>query len=346
MKNNVQQVMWIRVGALGDLLVSLEALKLTCERFPLAKIWIVGSPLWLDLIDPAQWPQINGVLVCENGKTAQMFELSGTSEWVAVRGERSLADFAKNVQVTVNLRIESYRFSWFAWPQVPVRIGSSPWYMKWLYTHWFPWLGKEPEIHERDWYSLVAGADGSEESVPLPFPLIKSGLPALKRLNEMKLKSLWQLEKSKYILINPTSSRREKAWPSAQFRELCLRLKNQGTEVVVVGAPKETSWLQEVAGGDFRIIQPKTFMDLADLVGGAQFLVTNTSSLQFVAASMGTPTVTLMGLASPLRWGPLGPKDSTVCAEGDFHQISDLFELEREAYASIPLERVLAACRF
>lgn len=337
---SVQQVMWVRVGALGDLLVSLEALKVTCDRFSHAKIWIVGSKLWLDLVDPIQWPQVNGIILSEDGKSGQLFEHDG-EDWVPSKTKKNLTFFARSCQASVNLRIESFRFSWFAWARIPIRIGSSPWPMKWLYTHWFPWLGKEPAIHERDWYTRVASTIKGEEKIKLPYELKKTGLPRLKKFNETKIKSFWKLEKSNYILMNPTSSRREKAWPSEKYRELALSLRSGKYEVLILGAPKETEWLKEVAGEDFRIIQPKTLFDLADLIGGARLLIANTSSSQFMAASMGTPAVVLMGNATPLRWGPVGPKDQTVCAEGDFSNVSDLFERDRAAYASIPVEKVL-----
>ncbi len=334
------------MGALGDLLVSLEALKITCDRFPNAQVWIVGSALWLDLIEPTMWPRVNGIIVSEDGKWGQMFEYSPIErEWVLVGEKRKLSLFAKSCQASVNLRIESFRFSWFVWPWVPIRIGSCPWVMKWLYTHWLPWLGKEPAIHERDWYSLVAGAGREEKPLALPYQLKMTGLPPLKMISETKLRSLWKLEKGKYVLVNPTASRREKAWPSEKFRKLCGKLESEKLEVIVIGAPKETEWLKEVAGENVRLIQPKSLMDLADVVGGARFLVTNTSSLQFVAASMKTPVITLMGLAAPLRWGPVGSKDKTVCAKEDFSSMKDLFERDRAAYASIPFELVWSAVK-
>ena len=111
-------------------------------------------------------------------------------------------------------------------------------------------------------------------------------------------------------------------------------------ELLVIGSPAETEWLKQVAGQETPIVQPKNLRTLIDVIGEAQAVITNTSSLQFFANSMGAPTVTLMGRTFPARWGPLAPTDLTICGDLPSPPMKDIFVEETVAYKSIPVELV------
>ncbi len=113
---------------------------------------------------------------------------------------------------------------------------------------------------------------------------------------------------------------------------------------MIVGAPNESEWLSQVAGTEFPIVQPPSLGELIDVVSGANVLITNTSSVQFIAAGTRTPSITLMGRSEPVRWGPVGPQDIVVRGEIPNPRPADLFEEERLAYESISVGRVLEAC--
>jgi ADP-heptose:LPS heptosyltransferase len=230
-------------------------------------------------------------------------------------------------------------------------------------THWSPWLGKEPAIHECEWYSNVVEAP-KRKLWPLGFErenrallsksgeCPKSGLPSLKEPNRDTVSELTsnnrllgKVQFGQYVLVNPTASRIEKAWPAAKFRELCLALKPMlqqlGKRIVVVGAPNETEWLYLVAGRDFHVVQPQSLGELIDVVAGSSLLVTNTSSVQYIAAGTKTQTITLMGRALPLRWGPVGPSDRVIRGTIPANA-SDIFEEEQLGYESITVDSVLS----
>lgn len=329
------------MGALGDLLVSLKALDTAFHRFPNAKFWIIGSKLWTEILDPRVWPRIDGILISENGKNGSFYE-PRIDKWILRSPFLTCQELYRQADATVNLRIESYRFAWGPWRAlVPTRIGSCQRHMRWLYTHWFPWLGKEPAIHERDWYDSVSKAQRGMSFSPLKFSDPKKvGLPELTIEDKGRSEWLWGLQHKQFVLINPTASRVEKAWPKEKFRDLVRELSPKA-QIIVTGSPLESEWLHFVADGKARVIQPENLKDLFDLVRAAQFLVCNTSSLQFVAAAQKTKALVLMGLSTPRRWGPLGPEDIVVEApEKSTDEKINLFERERQAYASIPFEVV------
>lgn len=367
----MQRVGWIRTGALGDLLVGLASLKETLELWPEAKVTVIGPRLWLQILEPGAWPQIDRVFVIERKATAgEVFDCLPGSDglaWVMTAEGRTLREEFSRYDAIFNTRVDSPREGFPAfWVRVPERWGTADGLAKWIYTHRGTHFGKDPLIHERDVPLLlmdeasgtlsasgtaihaipgraisgqaISGLGEMIAASPRIAKWRKLGLPCPRRL-EIGGKALAE---RRGILVNPTSSRREKAWPAAKFRELLPRLRERIEIVRVLGSPSETEWLREVAGHDFEIVQPKGIGDLFEVVSQASALLTNTSSVQFIAAATSTPTVTLMGRARPEIWGPLGPHDRVVRGE-EPSGVEDLFARERLAYESIELEDVLSA---
>lgn len=359
----MRRVGWIRIGALGDLLVGLASLRETLEAWPDAKVSVVGSKLWLQLIEPGFWPQIDRLVIVEKrGTVAEIYELGAAPSpltWEKV-ATRKLRVELKSCNVVFNSRVDSPRQGFAAlWARVPERWGSAEGLARFIYNRRAPHDGKDPLIHERDVPLLLmdeaeAGFKGDamfhraslQERVALS-PRIQKwrevGLPAPRRFDRGVVRE--SLGIGKYFVVNPTSSRREKAWPTKNFRHLLRRLRGHqvfgSMTPLIVGAPNETNWLREVAEGEFQMHQPASLADLYNVISGAEFLVTNTSSVQFIAASVGTKTLTLMGRAKPEIWGPLGPKDHYVLGV-EPKGVDSIFERELKAYESISVDAVFA----
>lgn len=355
----VRRVAWVRVGALGDLVVGLAGLAECMQRFSDAELVVVGSKLWTEILHPAAWPGVVAIEVVDRrGGLAQRFEIEGEA-WVS-RGEpRALRNALRDCDVVVDTRVDSLRFAVEAWRAgVPERWGMAPPWAAWIFTHVAPHFGKDPLLHERDVPLLILDAarkgwarfraEGSETNLQRSVKLSPGiarwrllGLPAMRRLDfgaEAKVKSDALVARQAFYVLNPTSSRREKAWPSAKYREF-LQSRPADENWLVVGSPSETDWLREVALLENQIVQPASIGDLFELLSHAHGLLTNTSSMQFVAASAGCPVVTLMGRADPRIWGPVGPSDLFVRGREPL-DVEDLFERERRAYDSITVDEV------
>ncbi|HRK06861.1 MAG TPA: glycosyltransferase family 9 protein [Pseudobdellovibrionaceae bacterium] len=356
----VRRVAWVRVGALGDLVVGLAGLAECMQRFSDAELVVVGSKLWTEILHPAAWPGVVAIEVVDRrGGLAQRYEIEGDT-WVS-RGEpRALRSAWRDCDVVVDTRVDSLRFAVEAWRAgVPERWGMAPSWAAWLFTHAAPHFGKDPLLHERDVPLLILDAarrgwarfcpEGSAEFLSRSVKLSPGiarwrllGLPAMRKLDhaiEAKLAVKKVGELQAYYVLNPTSSRREKAWPSAKFREFLLS-RPADESWRVVGSPNESEWLREVALSEEQIVQPASIGELFEVLSRASGLLTNTSSMQFVAASAGCPVLTLMGRADPRIWGPVGPNDLFVRGR-EPRDVEDLFERERRAYDSIEVDEVL-----
>jgi len=360
----IKRAAWIRVGALGDLLVGLASLAEMHEFFPAARVMVVGPRLWLEIIQASHFPWIDSIAVIERRKTSALIYRNTGAGWAQEGNAQELRMVLRGFDAVVNTNIDSTRYAWEAFRAgVQTRIGSAPSLASLLYTHSSPFFGKDPLVHERDVPLLLmefatSGAQRFLRSTAqnrcvldhwiATSELVKKwrqhGLPAAKTpLNETVTKLAPSL-KGRYVLVNPTSSRREKAWPSASFKALIEKIEapfsEKGIHIAVIGSGQETDWLREVAGSRFAIVQPATIGELQDVVHHAEALVTNTSSMQFIAASCGTKTLTLMGRARPEIWGPLGPKDHYILGQPPNDLAHDIFSQELEGYRSISVEAV------
>ncbi len=351
-----EKVAWIRAGALGDLLVALAALEETCQRHPSAQIWVVGNSLWREILQPGFYTQIVGLFILDDKKatTGEIYDLR-EGQWQKSGQRQSLKEFLKGFQKVINLRIDTLRFAWPAIVAgVPERMGSAAFPTSLVYTHTVPWLGKDPIIHERDAALRVLG--GQKSFIPKKSALaeeivekwqIRGGLPPTKKFDQDISKKMTGQEWKTYWLINPTASKREKAWRAENFRKLALELRTLSKEkILIIGSPQESDWLKEVAGNEFSIVQPTNIQILMDIVAGAKALLTNTSSMQFIAASCSTPTITIMGKARPEIWGPLGREDEIVRGRFQAPAGASPDEIEVIAYNSVSVKDVLTKVNF
>src|SRR5690606_35287971 len=142
---------------------------------------------------------------------------------------------------------------------VRYRFGTCPPMMKWLYTHWSPWLGKDPIVHERDRHLLILEAPPTKilkfettQKNRDQLKLNQTGVPgqkpdkylvfhpgqniqtlaykwrnkSLPKILDPKPEALkeYNLENKKYWVVNHTSSRWEKAWSKIKFRDWCAAI--------------------------------------------------------------------------------------------------------------------------
>ena len=388
-KTSIRRILFLRPGAVGDLLVATAALREVCEQFPQAEICVAGPQTWTQILWPDLWPQVTEIFVLDkNAARGKKFlpnkhlknnlDFSFPQSVWKTLGESALGNGASvtiqdefaNFDMIFNMRIESLRYAWRTL-KIPNRFGTAPWPFKFLYTHWSPWLSRDPIIHERDRMFEILEAPptslfpigfssknkqrlrfkqtGEKQKKPDVNVALQPGSQRDSLMFKWRDKALPQLfpapsssSKNK-IFINPTASRYEKAWPKEKFRAYAQTLARElpQFEIALIGAPNETEWLSFVANDKLPIVQPKSFWELMAQLYQARALVTNTSSMQFFANSCGTPVCTLMGRTFAARWGPLGRNDLTICGRMPQSKVQDIFQEDFLAYDSMSVNEVL-----
>lgn len=370
----LERVAWLRTGALGDLVVGTASLAEMPRFFPRARVTVIGPALWLELLDPRSMPFLARIIVVARKQTVgRAYQVQDGGWREEGGGERPLTELLKDYQALVNTNTDSYRYGLAAWRAgVGVRIGSASAEMAWLYHFNAPFFGKDPLLHERDlplllmeyanpgpakYFCTTSANRARLDEMRAGSRLIQrwrsEGLPSLRSdAAESTVRELTGCEPKEYILVNPTASRREKAWPSSRVREMLLNtdakeeLARLGFRAFVIGAPNETEWLQEVAGSEFQVIQPRTLTELQEIVRGARILLTNVSSMQFIAATTRTPALVVVGRAEPRIWGPVGPNDRMVIGRREWTDATapaSAFDEETRIYESITPDEVRTA---
>jgi ADP-heptose:LPS heptosyltransferase len=113
------------------------------------------------------------------------------------------------------------------------------------------------------------------------------------------------------ILLHPGSSSSFRLWPADRFaRTADLVQRELGAVVVLVGGPKESNLLREIARCAetplATLPQPISLAGLAAAFAQARVVLCHDSGPMHIAAAVGTKVVALFGSQSRALWGPLG----------------------------------------
>ena len=108
--------------------------------------------------------------------------------------------------------------------------------------------------------------------------------------------------KSAYAILFPGASWLGKQWPVHSFVELSAQLHRlYGWQILLCGAPSESSLCQEIveatatATSSINLGGKTTLAELAELIRGAELLVTNDTSAVHIAAAVGSAAVCILG---------------------------------------------------
>ncbi len=123
-------------------------------------------------------------------------------------------------------------------------------------------------------------------------------------------------ETARRIAIFPGASVPEKCWPSDYYRRLVAGLQAEGNTVVLVGGKTEGAVAADLAAStQCRDLTGKTTLaETAGVLAAMDLLITGDSALLHLAASLGTPTLSLFGPSSPIKWAPQGA-EKHVCLQ-------------------------------
>lgn len=161
---------------------------------------------------------------------------------------------------------------------------------------------RDGDCHEVEaMLSLAQAAGGS-------LPAGDDGLLRLRRPLAPVPAGLDRLERGGFVVLHPGTSVPARAWPAGRWRQLCETLRDARYEVVVTGAPDERSLTARVAAEGTRDLGGlTTWAELATIYSHADAVVVANTGPAHLAASVGTPIVSLFAPTVPsLRWAPYG----------------------------------------
>jgi ADP-heptose:LPS heptosyltransferase len=291
----LKKVLVIKLGALGDFVLALAAMKRIRLAHPKAKITLLTTPPfeglakssgYFNTIDTdgrsesfsGWWQMIRRLRQAKYDRVYDLQTSRGSSrifqalrpfppQWsgIALGAQLKQRTKGREKMHTLERQADQLRVAGI-WPDAPITPGEAPAPdLSWI-------LGKRSDKRP------VAGA-------PPPKP---------------------------YALFVPGGSahRLEKRWPVERFTELANILRGKGLDVVVIGGPQESALARAIqkAGSGVRDLTGRTdFAQIAALGARAALAVGNdTGPLHLIAAS-GAPTIALFSSVSdPMLCGPRG----------------------------------------
>jgi len=132
------------------------------------------------------------------------------------------------------------------------------------------------------------------------------------------------------VVLAPGTIWETKQWTIEGFAGVARQFLHDGFAVVLTGTERDEPRCQQIAGaapGAYDLSGRTTSADLATLIGRAEVCVTNDSGSMHLAASLGTPMVSVFGPTNPGRIGPYQRPESVVrvdlpCSPCNYRRLS------------------------
>lgn len=286
MSREIKKVLVIKLGALGDFVLALAAMKKIREAHPKAKITLLTTPPFEALAKLS--PYFNTVET--DGRPGDL------GETFAMIGRVRKAGYDRVYDLQTNSRTNWYFQLLRPFPPQwnGIAFGCA-----------LPQKGKARlRMHtlERQADQLRAAGiwpDAPTEPGSAPPPDLSW---ILRKQKEARAAAGAATSKS-YVLLVPGGSahRPEKRWPVEFYAQLAAHLKARGLDIVIIGGPQESAMarhIQKAVGGARDLTGRTDFAQLAVLGAKAALAVGNDTGPTHLLAAAGAPTIALFSDAS------------------------------------------------
>ncbi|MDB5454947.1 MAG: glycosyl transferase family 9 [Caulobacter sp.] len=294
MSREIKKILVIKLGALGDFVLALAAMRKIREAHPRAKITLLTTPPFEALAKLS--PYVNAVET--DGRPGDFQDLTRMLRRLRAARYDRVYDLQTNNRT--NWYFQALR------PFPPQWSGIA-------YGAGLPQRGSARlTMHtlERQADQLKAAGiwpDAPTEPGSAPPPDLSWILKVAKGVRAPAAGG------KPYVLLVPggSSHRPEKRWPLENFAQLAAVLKDRGLDVLIIGGPQESAMarhIQKALGGKARDLTGRTdFAQLALLGAKAALVVGNDTGPTHLLAAAGAPTIALFSEASdPALCGPRG----------------------------------------
>lgn len=276
----MNRILVIRGGAIGDFILTLPAIKLLRDRFPKARLEILGYRHIAALAEKRFYA--DAVRSIESASLAKFF--------------------AKNSELPAGL-VEYF--------------GSFDLVLSYLYD---PDRIFETNVRKCGEETFLAGPskfDNSEHAaLQLARPLAALGLsltdPAARLFpSEVDRAAVMNLVGGEFVVLHPGSGSETKNWPIENWRELGDVLLSRSCRLVIVAGEADVERLEKLKaawkGKPVQFAENLPLPQLAALLEGS-FFIGHDSGISHIAAAAGAHCLLLFGWTDPAIWAPANEK--------------------------------------
>jgi ADP-heptose:LPS heptosyltransferase len=134
---------------------------------------------------------------------------------------------------------------------------------------------------------------------------------------------------SPVVVVHPGSGAERKNWPPDRYAALVRLLQQAGRPVALLSGPADSASvgrvLAELGTLAIPVLSPSSVLDLARRLVGAGLYIGNDSGVTHLSARLGVPTVAIFGPTDPHQWGPRGPQ-VTVLSGDPWPSVPEAFQ--------------------
>ena len=289
-KSSIHNILIIRPGALGDLVVTLPTFEAIRNYFNNARIDIMGYSSFLEIVKGrfyadtiSRFDQADIVpLFTKNSNipASLINKLSNTDLIISFVSDKE--------QIMVrNLRVASAKhvIHYEPFPSECEDIHIIDHFIRCLDLLGVPYSNKIPKIFLKD-EDVLFGEIFLNKSIVDPDKLL--------------------------VAVHPGSGSRQKCWPIDRYVELILWLKKEmDAQILLISGQADTEIVEELrkkVRDNIILVDQLPLPIVAAIIKRCNFFVGNDSGITHLAAAIGTLTISIFGSTDPSKWGPRGER--------------------------------------
>jgi lipopolysaccharide heptosyltransferase II len=341
---HIKKILLIRATHLGDVVLTLPALKPLKEKFKQAEItFLTGTPSQKVLVNN---PYIDKVFVYDPPWYFKKKPLAALQEYIKLIRRLRREKF----EIVIDFRDDLMDIFFIAWMSgTPCRVATGIRGGNFLLTRVVPVKNQQHKIQTH--MDLVSAVGASSEPGPMKFYFSEQE----EKEKAFLLHQLGITKDAKIIGIHAGvgKPRFMKYWLSERFAKIADKLiETYGVTVVFTGSKEEIPLIKSIKNlmhHNVIIVAGKTDVrQLALLIREMSLLLTTDSAPMHIAAAVDTPVVALFGPSDPNEFGPKGNLvkiidknlfcrktcDAQICNNPYYHQCMEQISWE-EVFAEI-----------
>jgi heptosyltransferase II len=300
---NVTSIVVAKLIGMGSILQSMPLLRALKVRYPDAKLIFVSLHSNRELLQ--RLPYVDEILLLDDRSLPAM----------GVTTIRTLATLIRRrASLYFDLEVYSGFASLLALCAITRnRLGfyrHSVAFKKGIYTHLVFFNTRMPVRQLYLQLGRVAGVPQGESECTGPLRIDGDERSSVRRI--LAASPGWQPEKP-YVVVNPNASDLllERRWPTESVTEAIVRLVSSGNQIVLIGAPSEARFVQNLfeqlpPAVQLRVVNTAGRLTLGELLAvldEAACILTNDTGPMHMAIALQRPTVCLFGPANPEHYG-------------------------------------------
>ena len=311
------RVLFLRNDGIGDLIVSIEAMRAIAESRPPITLDVLASPANAALMRTL--PFVNEVIIHRRGG----FLLKSLPTWRLLRSKR----YDAVIDGRVVLRgLSTQTVALLLSTGAPVRIGVGGRRNDDVYTvkvapsrtgHWTDYVVALAQpfgiaAGDRDWRPRLVVSDAERAAAEDLWRSAGRGRPR--------------------VLVNLSVGHPERSWPAEKFAEVLRHVRQRLPEATIVLAsmPAEQGMAQQLAHSVDATAAPLSLSQVFAAIATADLLISPETAITHAASAFQTPTLALQRKGNS-RWSPYETPGRNV------------FSDDERRLTSLPAERVLRA---